>query len=84
MRNKKPGRPRTACTGKFGRWLDSQVGVTYEALAADLDCSVQVISNLRAGRVRPGRELANKIAVRSGGAVAADSWDGPQKRKRAA
>lgn len=78
-------RPRSKATGPFSRWIESLrdksgARLTYPKVAELLGCSVQTVSNLRAGHTLPGRELANRIAEASRGMVPASSWD----RRRAA
>ena len=67
-------RPRSKARGLFSKWIEA-TGLTYPQVAVLLGCSPQAVSNLRKGNTRPGRELANKIAKVSAGAVPSESWD---------
>lgn len=48
---------------------------TLTSLAAELDISVQHLSNILHGHTKPGRKLAGHIEAHTGGAVPAGSWD---------
>lgn len=74
------GRTRSKATNAFGHWIES-TGLTYAQIAKRLRCSSQAVSNMRAGHYAPGRELANRIASVSAGAVPTASWD---RKSRAA
>ena len=73
------GRKRIKPTNAFGRWVE-ETGLTYAKMAERLGCSSQAVSNMRNGQWSPGRELANKIASLSAGAVPVASWDRPKRR----
>lgn len=73
-------RPRNSV---FARWITT-TGLNLTAIASVLGCSIQAISNFRGGHSKPGRELANRIAEVSKGAVPADSWDRKPRRVKVA
>lgn len=79
-RQRSPGRPRLKRPGAFSKWIEG-TGLPLAALARELECSIQAVSNLRGGHCLPGRELANRIDALSKGAVPQTVWDRkPSKR----
>lgn len=70
-----------ARSSTFAKWIAS-TGHSLTEIAERLDCSVQAISNWRGGHSLPGRELANRIAALSNGAVPPDSWDRKARKRK--
>lgn len=79
------GRPRRTKPkpSAFAAWLKASKK-TPEAVATLLGVAKSSVYNLRNGYFAPGLDLAVKIAEVSEGAVPADSWPPPRRRRRAA